>query len=244
LTDRERAIKAMALVEVRRHLASQSLDDVLSPGRSNPSSDLVGKMQAALNAAGVQVIAVDMPMLRPSGGSAPVFEELGISLQARREHRAIAERDEFKQYTNWLGKAGLANDVLGEIDTFNRLYAEAGSDDPRTIAQRQKVEDLLVQGGGLAAQIIADAEADRWFNLMTERSRNSRLKNELDAYLAAPELYTQRETMKAYRRHMPNLHKYIIAIDPERVNVEMDLKDLNPIFDAPGMTDPAERVEE
>src|SRR5436189_292876 len=82
----------------------------LSPGLSNLAADLRAKVQGAFDApkTGVEVVAIDLPMLRPSGESAPKFEELAISEQARQEMKAIAERNVFATFTDVLGDASLA----------------------------------------------------------------------------------------------------------------------------------------
>lgn len=239
LTDRQRALRALALKQVSAHLSRLSLDQVLSPGQTRLGANLRDAVQAAFDAhkTGIEVVAIDVPMLRPSGSSAPSFEELGISAQARYERLAVADRNAANTFTDLLGDASLADEVIAAIDEYDRLRLEFGHHSPEAIEQRQVVEQLLMQGGGTLAQVINDAERDRWTTLMAQRARASMVASQLPSYLAAPNLYRQRELMRIYKQHLPVMKKYIIAIDPSRLNVDADLKDLSPAFEFAGASE-------
>ncbi len=230
LSDRERALKAIAVSKVSEHLSKLSLDVVLSPGRS----ELALRLQEAVTRAfdehqtGVEVVAVNLPMVRPSGRTAPTFEELGIARQNREIQIAEAKNLVYKTFVIEIGYAELADQVIAAIDDYYRRESELGRDAAPTIEQRQVVEDLLARGGGRAAQAIAHAETDRWKDLMSKRAAYSRWLSELASYRAGPELYRQREIMKLYSLYLRTPHKFIIAIDPARVHVDFDLKDINP----------------
>jgi len=242
VTDRERAIKHVALKEVSQYLATQPLNRVLSPGDSNLESNLTSRVQASLDAhaAGVEVVAIDLPMLRPSGGSAKHFEELSISAQVREQVMALANRDVIATYATFIGNGGLAEQVIAGIDRYNELREAAGRDagqNSEVAAQRMAVEKLLVQGGGQAAQMIAAAETDRWVTLMSKRSQSSLVKSQLASFMAAPELFRQRTLMNLYEKHLPFRDKYVIAVDPRMVHLDFDLLKVNPILDFAGASD-------
>jgi membrane protease subunit HflK len=239
LSDRERALKNLALGEVSRHFASLSLDDVLSLGRTRVTDDLTRQIQAAFDRhkTGVEVVSVNLPLLRPSGTSAPSFEEVNVSAQARLQRIAQARRTAFRMAIETLGNAGAVEEVLAGIDEYERLAQETGADSPQAIEQRQKVQDLLIKGGGWTAQELAQAETDRWTTLASRRAQASRVNSQLALYRAAPELYRHREIMKVYKRLLPGIDKYIIAIDPANVSVNADLTKVAPIFEFAGASD-------
>jgi len=242
ITDRERAIRNIALKEVSQHLATQSLDRVLSPGDSDLAMNLRSRVQVALDAqkAGVEVIAIDLPMLRPSGGSAKTFEELSVSAQVREEVMALANRDVIATYATFIGDGANASEVMAELDKYNQMREEKGrgaAQDPEVVKQRQIVENLLVRGGGQAAQMISQEETDRWVTLMNRRSQDSMVKSQLASYLAAPELYRQRSLMILYKTYLPFRDKVLIAVDPSRVKLDFDLQKVNPILDFAGASE-------
>ena len=143
---------------------------MLSPGRSELTLDLAAKVQAALDEkkAGVEVVAIEIPNLRPSGTSAESFEELGIGLQGKQKFVAEAERNLASTFTYIVGDNSLTQQVIDGIDTYNRLKADSPDE---AAEKRVEVEQLLVRGGGAAAQTIADAERDRWVQLMSRKAQ-------------------------------------------------------------------------
>ena len=233
LTNRERALRSIALSVVSSELSRRSLDDVLSPGRSELTRDLAAKVQAALDAkkAGVEVVAIEIPNLRPSGSSAEAFEELGIGLQGKQKFVAEAQRNLASTFTYIVGDNTLTQQVLEGIDAYNALKVDKPEEAAR---KRVEVEQLMLRGGGAAAQTIADAERDRWVQLMSRKAQAAGVRSQLASYRAAPELFRQREIMRVYAQLLPNIDKYILGIDPSRVRIDMDLKEVNPILDFAG----------
>jgi regulator of protease activity HflC (stomatin/prohibitin superfamily) len=238
LTEREMAIRTIALSQVSEHLSKMPLEYVISPGRTNLLSDLRSRIQGALDdpqvRAGVEVIAVAMPMIRPADTQASQFEELGISVQARLQNIAQAQSNLLRDVAFLLGDSKLVDPTLAAIDEWNAAEKEFGQTSPQAIEARQKVERLLAQGGGAAAQSIEAGETDRWIALMNARSRASELLGQLPAYRASPELYKQLRMMEVFSNGLPGLNKYVIGIDPSQVNVQMDLKEINPLLDFSG----------
>lgn len=239
LSERERALKNLALAEVSRHFARLSLDDVLSLGRTRLTEDLTSRIQAAFDRhrTGVELVSVNLPLLRPSGTSAPSFEEINISAQARLQRIAQARRFAFNVATETLGDAAAVDEVLAAITEYERLAAEGGADSAAALAQRQAVHDLLVKGGGWTAKELAQAETDRWTTLASRRAQASRVQSQVALYRAGPEIYRHREMMKVYKRLLPDIDKYIIAIDPSRVSINADLTKVNPILEFAGASE-------
>lgn len=238
LTEREQTLRTLALSQISEHLSRMPLEDVISPGRTNLLSDLRDRIQRALDdpqvRAGIEIIAVTMPMIRPADTKAKHFEELAISVQARLQNIAQAQSNLLTQLAFSLGDANLADKALAGIDAWKAAEAQFGADSPQATELRLNVERLLAQGGGAAAQTIEAAETDRWVALMNARSRASELVGQLPAYRASPELYKQLRMMEVFTNTLPGLKKYIIGIDPARVNVQLDLKEINPLLDFSG----------
>lgn len=236
LTERERALRDIALTVVTSELSRRSIDEVLSPGRSDLTLDLVSKIQQAFDRAktGVEVIALEIPMLRPSGAAAEKFEEQSIGRQGASEFKAKAERNVSATFSFLIGDQSKAAEVLRLIDEYDALRL---ANSPEAAKKRIVIEQMLVRGGGQAAQTIADAERDRWVQLMQRRAQASSVQSQLAAYRAAPNLYQQREIMRVYAQLFPTIDKYVIGIDPTRVRIDMDLKKVNPILDFAGASE-------
>ena len=61
-------------------------------------------------------------------------------------------------------------------------------------------------------------------------SRASRVNGQLMAYQVAPRLYMQRMYMSVLAKRLPNIRKYVIGIDPDRVNLDVELRNINPLL--------------
>ena len=129
-----------------------------------------------------------------------------------------------------LGSPEFLDPVLEGIDEWQRLRQDLGADARETIAQRQVVENLLFEGGGINAQAIAMAENQRWIRVLESMTNASRIQGQIPAYRAAPELYRQREIMRVLSESLALNRKYFVGIDPDRVSIDVELKELNPIL--------------
>ena len=250
LNDRERALRALALSVVTQYMSTQTLDDVLSDHRASLSTMLQTRIQSVFDRheVGIDLVAVDIPMVRPPGAAAAGFQDLPLAMQQRDQVVARAERNRNSLFTAVVGDPGMVDAIVSSIDAVDdarlerdRLLREHGKDDPATAEASQKLLDrvmeteaLLVKGGGQAATIVDSAERDRWVEIMEKRSQAGRVQSQVAAYHAAPELYKQRAIMQAYVRRLSGLRKYIVGIPPERMNVNVELRDLaapNTIFE-------------
>lgn len=232
-SNRERVLQVLAMREINRKLAGMTIDDVLTSKRAELAEMLRASVQNVFDQwnTGVELVGIDMPMMRPSGNAANAFEELAISREARRRRLIEAERQYVTTMTYLLGDVELTEKVVAAMDQLEAVDAEHEANAPAVLQQRREVEQLLIDGGGQAAQQIADASADRWVEVMDKRQKATRAAGQTAAYNAAPQLYRQREYMGTISQMFGPLRKYVVAIDPSRLNVQFDLIETSPIFD-------------
>lgn len=239
-TTRDNALRAIALREATQYLSTLSLDDVLTTERSNVASSLRSRIQRAFDApnvrAGVEVISVTIPLIRPSGDVAGEYEELANSRQARRLRVARAERDLVTQLAMLVGDRETGRAILAELETWEELKDEHGFDSEEARAQRDIVEQMVMDARGVAALAIARAEADRWAELMDKRAQASRTQSQISAFRASPEIYREREVMRVISQNLAPMRKYVVGIDPRLINLDFELTELSPLVDfGPGM---------
>jgi len=75
---------------------------------------------------------------------------------------------------------------------------------------------------------------------MDARSQVARIESETLPYEAAPDLYRVLEEMAVYRRNMDAINKYVLAIDPGRLDIDFEFNTIDPltsIYDALGDQD-------
>jgi membrane protease subunit HflK len=233
MSEREEALKLIALREITQYLSGLTLEEVLAVNRPNLSRDLVDRIQNRFDElrTGVQVVALNMPTIRPSDHTASKFEDMAISNQARQQLIAIARRNVTMTLSHLAGDVPTAMALIDEIDRYNDLRDELGSQHPDVIEMGADIERSLVRTGGAVAQFITGAERDRWVQLMEARSQASRTRGQQAAYLAAPELYRQREIMRVVMNTLAPVRKYVIGIDADRLHLDVELKELSPLLD-------------
>jgi regulator of protease activity HflC (stomatin/prohibitin superfamily) len=238
----EQALRSLALREVSQLLMSMTIEDVLNEERALLAGRIHERIQRSFDdrGTGVELVGVNIPLLQPASGVAALFEELSVRNQGRLQTIATAESKVVNGFTELVGSRDNAHRVLEEIEALDALR-DAG-DDVAVVAQRLDIERMILEGGGRAAQIITEAESARWVRLMNARADASRLQGQLVTYRAAPRLYRQRQTMLVYAARLRNLRKYILGIDPSRINFDLDLQELNPLLNIGDVLDDEEGV--
>lgn len=232
LTMRQKALRDVARREVGQAMARLGQDDVLGAKRGQLADRLVAAIQSAFDRerTGVRVVGIALPIVRPSGEAAESFVELSISHENRRHLVEAAHQDEATTFARLVGSVERADTVLAQIAEYGHLADEVGGDDPRAIAARLAAVQAIVSSGGEGAQMIAQAEADRWVRVMDARAEASRVRGQLVSYRAGPRFYTERELMKVYAATMRPLRKYVLGVDADRVEFSFDIKELNPML--------------
>ncbi len=232
-TVREDALKALAMRTITQHLSELNLDQVISIYRGELIASLRRRIQATYDdmAAGVEVVALDVPMIRPAGDVAKYWDDYATAKAQRREVVAQAEQRVATSLAFYIGDPDQAPEILGAIAEWRRLRDELGRDDPAVIEKRLETEQLFSRSGGALAQLMDAAEADRWVTLMHARADVFRHRGELAAFNAAPQLYMQREIMRAISQNLANRRKYVfVGVDPDRVNLAVKLEETPSLF--------------
>jgi regulator of protease activity HflC (stomatin/prohibitin superfamily) len=240
LTERETALKLMALSQTTQYLGTLGLDDVLSLDRSKLAAELFPKIRSALDemGTGIDLLGVDIPVVRPVGSIANSFEDLDIAIQQSDSLIAEAERNRVVMLTSMVGNPDLVTtvlDAIGKVEEAQSKYdvaleAHGEASEQATSASLEvdrltmEASKLVRRGGGRASRLIATAERDHWVSLMDQRTQASRIRGQGAAYRAAPELYRQWHTMQSYR-NFPGFRKYIIGIAPDRMKVNVGLNE-------------------
>ena len=243
-TYRELTLIAIAQNELTELFQTLQLDKILGSDRGTISNVAQQKIQSALNLqqSGIEIVAIDLPLIAPSGDAAGSFEELSVAKQGEARLISAATAHGQALLTRTVGNPDLVVDVVKAVEKFNTakrlLDAQRRKDDTtnqtdaRERVKRFEEEALLLieNGNGRAAAQIRNARVERWTSLMNTWSRSSRVHGQMAAFQAAPELYMQRMYMSVLARNLPSIRKYVIGIDPERLHIEVELREINPLL--------------
>lgn len=225
---RERTLRDMALREVTQFLATQPMNEVMSPRGDSLVLSLRQRIQQSLDAArtGVEVVAIQIPVLRPPPGEGQgLFEAISIEVQNARKQRDEAERVANSTMAALMGGREKAAEVVIAIEDLQRLEREKGEASAEASEQRAKVENMLLTARAQAASTIARARARRWEIVMQAAGNAAQVLGEAPSYRAAPELYKQRRTMEVLARSMSMARvKYILGEGAQNAAVDITMQ--------------------
>jgi len=221
------ALREIARREVTQFLSTQPLDEVLSPSGTQLATSLRERLQRTFDAqrAGVEVVSIQIPALRPPGDAAPLYEELSIDVQNARKVVEEAQRTIGANLARMLGDARLAEPLVMAIDAWRSLLREKGDSDEATRRARAEVERMITESRGQVATMIKQARARRWALHMEARRTASSVLGQASAYRAAPELFMQRRTMETLAGALAGVRqKYVLGVDPSKVRVDIKMQ--------------------
>ena len=233
LSVRQRTLKALALREITQHLSRLSMDQVISQGRTDLARQLQKRIQSAFDTyrTGVSVLAVNLPMLRPSGDAGTYFENFAMAKHQRRETVAKERAEEVRTFMILLGELDRRDEILAEFSKWEQLRWDPDVDAESLLEQRLVVERLLAEAGGELSHQIQRAEAERWVTLMEARANAFTHQGKLASYRASPELFMQREIMQVLSKTLAQRRKYfVIGVDPDRINLEIEVQEAPRLF--------------
>ncbi|MFM7798167.1 MAG: hypothetical protein ACKPBA_04195, partial [Planctomycetota bacterium] len=212
---RERIVRDIALREVTRHLSTQPMDAVLLPRGDSLVRTLRERIQAALDAvrSGVEVVALQVPMLRPPAGEGMgMFEEISIDVQNARKVREEADRTARATMAAIAGSPERAAEIVAAIGDLERIEREQGEDSQAARDRRAEVEQMIVSSKGGAARVIGAARARRWAIVMGAAGDAAEVLGQAPSFRAAPELYKQFRTMQVLGRALSGVRvKYVLG---------------------------------
>ena len=242
---REQMLRLIALRQISQYLATMSIDDVLAARRSELSTESRTRIQAAFDerSTGVEVVSVDFLHIRPHGEAAEVYEQLSMAVQQRMRIEEVAELNIQSEYVKFGGSSDRVDQLLATIETYSDaedaytgLLVERGEDDPEVLALRDRRDEaksaarqFLLESGGSLTLRIDDANRGRWQRIFGARTQANRVSSQSVAYNAFPELYRQREIMRVYEELLPGLNVTVVGIDPDRLDIQFEAKELDPL---------------
>ena len=223
---REKAIQVIATREISKYLSKQDLDRVISEDRTEMVEDLQDLIQKALdspeNDAGVEVLAVVNPWIRPAGAAAEKFEELSFNIAQRERRLAEAERSREAALTLTAGNSERARELIDMMDAI-KVQRDNGATEEEMAEAMRELETALTEAGGEAATIITNARADLWTNVLLAEARVERFQGRLAPWKAGSEIYREYLLMQAISDIVSDGRKYFIGVDPSIMEFDIEM---------------------
>lgn len=231
LAAREAAIKALALREITRSLSVMAIEDVLAGARAGLSQQLRDRIQAALDEkhAGVEAVAVNFLLVRPSGEAAQSYDEVDLSRQARLQLVAESQALIGRSQSSFAGNTRNFETLAKAVDRWRELN-QRDPNSPQAQSQKAELEQLMARAGGEVAFEFSQATTDRLVTHVSAKADATQLKSQRAAYNAAPRLYRQRRIMEVFANALKPIRKFVIGLDPARVSGNVQFKELDPVL--------------
>jgi membrane protease subunit HflK len=236
MTDRQRILRSISIAEATRFFATLNLDDVLTTDRGNLGTVLEDRIQKRLDTlgAGIDVVNVSLPMVLPPADAVQSFEDLPVAVQQNLRTTRNAEREKTNVLNSAVGNPVFLQPLIEAVDAVEsaRLALSTADAVGHDAAQKRLDEavaaaELVVRkGGGAAYQIIAAAERGKLVDMLARRGQAARVRGQQSAWVAAPQLFRQRSIMKLYAQYLPSMRKYVIGVDPSKLELNVELREL------------------
>ncbi|MBC8202706.1 MAG: hypothetical protein H8E91_02645 [Planctomycetes bacterium] len=244
-TQREIGLLAIAQQSLTTMLQTKTLEEIISSDRANFTTEVTTELQAKFDSfgTGVEIVSLTLPFLKPASGDRATFEGVSVSRQAESRLISAAQGWADNILTYSVGDGALVDAVIEAVDAYNATrskwdalrVANASDEEIQSAlvtmdSKETNAMSLLRKGNGAASIRIDNAHVTRWVEMLNARSRASKVRGQITAYEASPEIYRQRTYMAVLARRLPQLRKYIVGIDPNRVNIDLELQTINPLL--------------
>ncbi len=228
-SDPRQALKAVAQREATEFFASHDIDTLLATGRTMGGPELRGAIQKRVDQAGlgIKVVGVAITSVHPPIGN--------VSRAFHAQIGAMQQRETLIQRAHKVAVEQLAK-VAGSVDISQRIDAEiraldalrtSGTATPSAVAEAEgRIDTLLAEARGEAAEILHEARSYRWKRSVGERADGERFAGELLSFQASPDYYRARRFLEVLAEGLSNRRKFVIAGDAGDTPVfRMDFSD-------------------
>lgn len=209
--------------ELSRYLLSKDIDQWMSASRREAAEELRQRIQAEADAAqlGVEVVGVSVASLHPPQTVADAFHEVVKAEQQRQITIEQARAEAIATMAEAAGTTGEAESIAEMINRARSLTGQARAE------LELEIERAVGEAGGEAAEVLAEAKADRWVYENGERAAVLDYQQDLLPYRAAPEVYRLRAHLQTLIDGFAEARVYAILADPERFTVRMSLENID-----------------
>jgi hypothetical protein len=162
------------------------------------------------------------------------FEDLPVAVQQNLRATRNAEREKTNVLNSAVGDPIYLGPLVEAVDAVEaaRLALSTAADADQRAAQAHldetiaAAEVIVRKGGGAAYQIIAAAERGKLVDMLARRGQAARVRGQQSSWVAAPQLFRQRSIMKLYAQYLPSMRKYVIGVDPSKLELNVELREL------------------
>ena len=227
--DPRQMLLAIAQRETSRFFAIHDIDTLLATGRTagGPALQAVIQAEADRFGLGIQIVGVAVTSLHPPiGNVSRAFHAQIGAMQERETLIQRARKDAVEKLARVAGSVEFSQQIDAEIRGLDALRTAGNADSAAVTAAEGRINELLSDARGEAAEMLHAARAYRWKRVIGERADGERFAGELLAFQASPEYYRTRRFLEVLAEGLASRRKYVITGDAGDTPVfRMDFSD-------------------
>lgn len=227
--DPRQMLLAIAQRETSRFFAIHDIDTLLATGRTagGPALQAVIQAEADRFGLGIKIVGVAVTSLHPPiGNVSRAFHAQIGAMQERETLIQRARKDAVEKLARVAGSVEFSQQIDAEIRGLDALRTAGKADSAAVTAAEGRINELLSDARGEAAEMLHAARAYRWKRVIGERADGERFAGELLAFQASPEYYRTRRFLEVLAEGLASRRKYVITGDAGDTPVfRMDFSD-------------------
>ena len=227
--DPRQMLLAIAQRETSRFFAIHDIDTLLATGRTagGPALQAVIQAEADRFGLGIKIVGVAVTsLLPPIGNVSRAFHAQIGAMQERETLIQRARKDAVEKLARVAGSVEFSQQIDAEIRGLDALRTAGKADSAAVTAAEGRINELLSDARGEAAEMLHAARAYRWKRVIGERADGERFAGELLAFQASPEYYRTRRFLEVLAEGLASRRKYVITGDAGDTPVfRMDFSD-------------------
>lgn len=227
--DPRQMLLAIAQRETSRFFAIHDIDTLLATGRTAGGPVLQAVIQAEADrfGLGIKIVGVAVTSLHPPiGNVSRAFHAQIGAMQERETLIQRARKDAVEKLARVAGSVEFSQQIDAEIRGLDALRTAGKADSAAVTAAEGRINELLSDARGEAAEMLHAARAYRWKRVIGERADGERFAGELLAFQASPEYYRTRRFLEVLAEGLASRRKYVITGDAGDTPVfRMDFSD-------------------
>ncbi len=232
---RDDLIQAVGRRAVTRFLSHLSIDEILGAGRAELAQAIEAELRSALDSlnpgpdgtplgSGVRILSVSVSGVHPPSQVAPKYEQVVIAQTKRESMIEVARRDEVGSLARVVGNVKSARAIVALIDELEAMRGD-GADQAAITAQELAITDAIGKASGSAAELLAQARADRWVKHMQDRAALVNYQGQIVAFRASPTYFVATHYFDALAEVFDRSRTFVVpdASTAQRLITQFDL---------------------
>lgn len=242
----DRLLEAICYRQLAKFAASAKIEvdteadlehSLLGAGRSEAKEALTAGIQEAADRAGlgVEIVFVGLQGIHPPPEVAPDYQKVVGAVQINQasilDARAFANRT----LSTLVGSVQEASEISRLVSEYIQAEQQNDSEKARNLGER--LDSAFAQASGEVFKTLKDAQSYSYNKAATARATGQRFVGQLDAYRAAPRIYTRQQRLSVLEESLQDTRKYVVVADANDMQVfivDMQDKPVPSLYDVTG----------